>query len=136
MTSRVVSRLIAVLGVLSMVLASANAVAAERDVCRERMGCCMQDDEAMAQPCGGDAQRLERTCCCVVAPVAPAATAPLPPTVERSQQELPPSAGMALAEHPTLAVPATTLARLPEPPDRGPPPAARSLFGQRIALLR
>lgn len=119
-------RIIAITAALS-VLASAYAGAAERDACGEMLGCCMQADAATHCPAG--TQRFERTCCCSIAPMVPATTAPL--AVERPPAQAPllPLA-MVLA-----AGPAARGTRLPPAADRGPPPAARSLFAQHIALL-
>ena len=125
-------RIIAIAVALS-VLASAHAAAAEGAACDEMMRCCMQGSAA-AQPCPDGTRSFERTCCCSIAPMAPATTSPSLLAVERSHEQAPPLY-MYMASAAATAASADRGTRQPRPADRGPPPAARSLFAQHIALL-
>lgn len=128
-------RCIAIIVVLS-VLASAGAAAAGRDVCASTMGCCAAEDSARPdQVCDREADRLERTCCCVVESPAAVPAAPLHTIVTQDQDlQAPEPRWAAVAAHSAARLAPTHL-RLAQSSDRGPPPTSDSLFVQRIAFL-
>lgn len=128
-------RCIAIIVALS-VLASAGAAAAGRDVCASTMGCCATEDSARPdQACEREAERLERTCCCVVESPAAVPAAPVHTILTQDQDlQAPEPRWAGVAAHPAARLAPIHL-RLPQASDRGPPPTSDSLLIQRIAFL-